>query len=122
VTVPDSLYQRLGGATGIARIVDDVMTAHLKNPIVKTRFENAKDLKRAKEMAVEFFCMGSGGLEQYTGKDMLTTHRGMNISEQEYLAVVDDIVGALDKHGIGNETKNEVIGILYSLKGDIIRV
>jgi len=117
-----SLYQRLGGANGIARLVDDVIDAHLTNPIVKTRFENIKDLDHAKKMAREFFCAGSGGPETYTGKDMLTAHKGMNISEQEYLAVMDDIVGAMKKHGLGEDTKKDVIAILYSLKGEIIRV
>jgi hemoglobin len=117
-----SLYQRLGGANGIARLVDDVIDAHLTNPIVKTRFENIKDLDHAKKMAREFFCAGSGGPETYTGKDMLTAHKGMNISEQEYLAVMDDIVGAMNKHKLDESTKNDVIAILYSLKGNIIRV
>jgi hemoglobin len=117
-----SLYQSLGGADGIARIVDDVMAAHLNNPVVKTRFENIKDLDRAKKMAREFFCAGSGGPESYTGKDMLAAHKGMNISEQEYLAATDDIVGALDKNGIAEDAKKDVIAILYSLKNNIIRV
>jgi hemoglobin len=117
-----TLYARLGGANGIARLVDDVMAAHLANPIVKTRFENIKDLERAKRMAREFFCAGAGGPETYTGKDMLAAHKGMNISEQEYLAATDDIVGAMEKHGLGEDTKKDVIAILYSLKGSIIRV
>ena len=117
-----TLYQRLGGTNGIARLVDDVMAAHQSNPVVKTRFENIKDLDRAKKMAREFFCAGAGGPETYTGKDMLTAHKGMNISEQEYLAVMDDIVGAMGKHGLGEDTKKDVISILYSLKDKIIRV
>jgi hemoglobin len=117
-----TLYQRLGEIDGIARIVDDVMAGHLANPVVKTRFENIKDLEHAKRMACEFFCAGTGGPQAYTGKDMLAAHKGMNISEQEYLAVVDDIVGALVKNQIDEATKNEVIAVLYSLKGDIIRV
>jgi hemoglobin len=117
-----TLYQRLGEADGIARLVNDVMAAHLVNPIVKTRFQTIKDMDRAKRMAREFFCAGSGGPEPYTGKDMLTAHRGMNISEQEYLAVTDDIVGTMDKHKFDEETKNDVIAILYALKGNIIRV
>jgi len=117
-----TLYQKLGGAAGIAGLVDDVMAAHLANPIVKTRFANIKDLDRAKKMAREFFCAGSGGPETYTGRDMLTTHKGMNISEQEYLAVTDDIVGAMEKHKLSEDTKKDVIAILYSLKGNIIRV
>jgi hemoglobin len=76
----------------------------------------------AKQMATEFFCAGSGGPEPYSGRDMLTTHKGMNISEQEYMAVMDDILGALAKNGIDQQTCNEVVAILYSLKGEIIRV
>ena len=117
-----TLYKRLGGADGIARLVDDVIAAHLENPIVKNRFENIKDMEHAKRMAREFFCAGSGGPESYTGKDMLAAHKGMNISEQEYLAVMDDIVGAMNKHELDEGTKNDVIAILYSLKGNIIRV
>lgn len=122
MTTATTLYQRLGGAKGIAKLVDDVMAAHLTNPVVKTRFANITDLDRAKEMARQFFCAGSGGPETYTGKDMLTAHKGMNISEQEYLAVTDDIVGAMNKNGIAEDAKKDVIAILYSLKGDIIRV
>lgn len=117
-----TLYQRLGGANGISRLVDDVMAAHLANPIVKPRFEAIKDIDHAKRMACEFFCAGSGGPESYTGKDMLAAHKGMNISEQEYLAVTDDIVGAMNKNKLDEGTKNDVIAILYSLKGNIIRV
>jgi hemoglobin len=97
-----TLYQRLGGATGIAKLVDDVMAAHMTNPLVKSRFENIKDMDR--------------------GKDMLAAHKGMNISEQEYLAAMDDIVGAMHKNGSSDDTKKDVIAILYSLKGNIIRV
>lgn len=117
-----TLYERLGGADGIARLVDDVIAAHLSNPLVKTRFENVKDLDHLRRKAREFFCAGAGGPEAYTGKSMLAAHKGMNISEQEYLAVTDDIVGALNKNGIAEDAKKDVIAILYSLKGEIIRV
>lgn len=117
-----TLYERLGGAAAITRLVNDAIDAHLKNPIVKTRFENAKDLEHAKRMGVLFFSAGSGGPEQYPGKDMVSAHRGMNISEQEYMAVVDDILGTMDKHKLGEDLKKEVLAILYSLKGQIIRV
>ncbi|UCH28419.1 MAG: group 1 truncated hemoglobin [Myxococcales bacterium] len=118
----ESLYERLGEAEGIDRIVDDVMAAHLRNPLVKTRYEAAEDIDHATKMAKEFFAAGSGGPDPYTGRDMLSTHKGMNISEQEFIAVVDDIMWALDKHGMTDETKKDVLAILYSLKGEIIRV
>jgi hemoglobin len=117
-----TLYQRLGEAKGIASIVDNFVAAHLENPIIKSRFDNVKDLEHAKRMAREFFCAGAGGPESYTGKDMLTAHKGMNISEQEYMAAMDDIVSAMNKHEVDEGSKNEVVAILYSLKDNIIRV
>jgi hemoglobin len=118
----NSLFDRLGGTAGIGRIVDDVMAAHLSNPLIKTRFENAKDLDRAGRMAKEFLAAGSGGTAAYTGKDMLAAHKGMNISEQEFLSATDDILGALEKNKVGDDVKKDVLAILYSLKETIIRV
>ena len=117
-----TLYERLGGYEGITRLVDDVMANHLKNPLIKTRFEASRDLDHAKRMAVDFFAAGSGGDVEYKGKNMLDAHRGMNISEQEYMAAIDDILAAIDSHGIDGATRTEVLGILYSLKEEIIRV
>ncbi|MEN8175854.1 MAG: group 1 truncated hemoglobin, partial [Pseudomonadota bacterium] len=96
-----TLYERLGGIEGITQLVDDAVDAHLSNPVVQTRFENAGDVEHAKRMSVEFFCAGSGGPQSYRGKDMLTAHKGMNISEQEFIAVVDDILGAMDRNKVG---------------------
>ena len=36
--------------------------------------------------------------------------------------IVDDVMWALDKHGMTGETKKDVLAILYSLKAEIIRV
>ena len=46
----------------------------------------------------------------------------MNINEQEYLAAMDDIIAAMAKNQVDEATRNEVIPILYSFKGDILRV
>lgn len=116
-----SLYERLGGADGISTIAKDTLDRHLVNPVVKTRFEN-RDHAKLVRLAAEFFGMGTGGPEQYTGRSMLETHKGMNISEQEFIAVVDDILAALDKNSIDAETRTEVLGILYSMKDEIVRV
>jgi hemoglobin len=121
-TETPTLYQRLGHAEGIARIVRDAMAAHLANPLIRSRFLAAKDLDRAERMAVEFFCAGSGGTEAYTGKDLLTAHTGMNVSEQEYMAAMDDIVGALRGNDVDERTQADVVAILYSLKSQVIRV
>lgn len=50
-----SLYERLGGAAGINALVDDIIAAHLENPLVGPRFKVIKDLDNAKSKAREFF-------------------------------------------------------------------
>ncbi len=117
-----TLYERLGGIEGITRLVDDAVDAHFANPLIKTRFENTRDVERAKRMSVEFFCAGSGGPQAYTGRDLVTTHKGMNISEQEFIAAVDDILSAMDKNHLADDVKKDVLAVLYSLKGQVIRV
>jgi hemoglobin len=116
-----SLYERLGGGAGISAIVEDIMAAHLANPVVSPRFQNIKDLEQSKRMAREFFCAGAGGPEKYTGKDMRTAHRGMNVSEQEYLAAMDDIMTVLGRHKIEDTAQKDVLAILYAFKGEIVR-
>ncbi|MBW3623735.1 MAG: group 1 truncated hemoglobin [Armatimonadetes bacterium] len=117
----ESLYERLGGAEHIRDIVSDAIDLHLKNPVIAPRFQNS-DVNRLKQVAHEFFCAGAGGSECYSGREMREAHRGMNINEQEYLATMDDLVQAMEKHGVAPREKNEVIAILYSLKDDILHV
>ncbi len=119
-----SLFERLGGTDGITRIVDDVIDTHMSNPAVSARFLPYKDepekLAAIKQHSVDFFSEGSGGPARYSGRDMPTAHKGMNISAGEYMNVIDDIFVALDKNSIDEETKKDVLHILWSLKGMII--
>jgi hemoglobin len=121
-----TLYERLGEINGITKLVDDVVNIHMTNPSVSPRFLPLKDqpehLKIIKQHTVNFFCAGSGGPQEYKGRDMESTHKGMNISEQEFLAVVDDIMEAMDINNHQEEDKKDVLAILYSLKEGVIRL
>ncbi|HMB62891.1 MAG TPA: group 1 truncated hemoglobin [Eudoraea sp.] len=119
-----TLFERLGGTQGISLIVDDTVEAHMNNLAINARFlpykEQPERLAILKKHTVDFFSAGSGGQVAYTGRDMVTTHTGMNISPEEYMHVVDDIFLALDKNDVTQETKKDVLAILWSLKGMII--
>lgn len=117
-----SLYERLGSYAGITAIVEDVIAAHLASPVVGARFRKVKDIEHAKRMARDFFCAGAGGPEKYAGKDMRTAHQGMNVNEQEFEAVVDDIVTVLRRHAIDDKTQQDVLAILNGFKGEIVGV
>ena len=118
------LFERLGGTQGITAIVDDVVEVHMNNPAICARFlpykEQPERLASIKRHSVDFFSAGSGGPVVYSGRDMPATHKGMNISPAEYMYVVDDILMVLGKHNIDEESKKEVLAILWSLKEMII--
>ena len=124
--IQQTLYQRLGGAKGIASLVDDILEAHMRNPVIKARFlpylETPERLNQSKKHLCDFLGSGCGGTEKYTGRDMRSAHRGMNISEAEYMATIDDILKTMEEHGLDEPTRKDVLAITYSLKGDIIRV
>jgi len=118
----DSLYERLGSTEGITQIASDLVDIHMQNPVVSARYADS-DVAAVKNGAATFFISGTGGpADAYKGKDMLETHKGMDISDEEFIAVLDDAMVALDKNGIDQRTKEEVLFVLYSMKGDIIRV
>jgi hemoglobin len=73
-----------------------------------------------KKNTVDFFSAGSGGPVAYSGRDMPTTHKGMNINPAEYLCAMDDIMSVLEKHKIDEDSKKDVLFFLLSLKEMII--
>jgi len=46
----------------------------------------------------------------------------MNISAHEFMAVLDDALEALQKNNIGQREQEEVLYVLYSMRGDIVLV
>jgi len=121
-----TLYERLGGAAGIERLVHEIVEAHMRNPLIKPRFlpyrEEPERLAKIKQHLCTFFAAGAGGPDAYEGRSMPEAHRGMNISEAEYMAATDDILATMESLGHDAAARNEVLAIVYSLKGEIMRV
>ena len=121
-----SLYERLGRTEGINALVDTIVASHLANPVIAQRYlplsQEPERMAVVKQHLCNFLESGAGGGAQYTGKSMPDAHRGMNISGEEYLAAVDDIMGALNTHGMDEATKKDVLAIVYGLKPTVVRL
>lgn len=118
-----SLFERLGGSPGIVALVDDIVAMHMENPRIGPRFRpylETEKLAVTKQHLCAFLEAGSGGPAPYAGRSMEDAHRGMNISETEYVAALDDILAALRKNSIDEQTQKDVLAIAYSLKDDIL--
>jgi hemoglobin len=119
---PISLYKRLGGREGIKLVVDDFVALLVADSRVNARFRDMKtpDVERLKTNAADQVCEATGGPCSYLGRDMKTVHRGMNITEAEWNATVENLVKALDKNNVSANAKQELLGALGPMKKDIV--
>jgi hemoglobin len=119
-----SLYDRLGGKTAITAVVDEFVSRVAADTRINGFFaQTAADparLKKFKGNLVDQICQASGGPCKYMGKDMKTAHMGMGISTGDFNALVEDLVGALDKFKVGQHEKDQLLGALGPMKSDIV--
>lgn len=119
-----SLYQRLGGKPAITAVVDEFVARVAADKRINSFFAaTAADPKRLagfKMKLVDQICEASGGPCRYTGKDMKSAHAGMNVSAADFNALVEDLVGALDRYKVAEADKKVLLGVLGPMQGDIV--
>jgi hemoglobin len=118
--VTESLFQRLGGAAGIAAIVDEAVDRHAANPVLAPRFLG-QDLPQLKTLGVTFLSVASGGPPLHESRATTVAPTGMRFSEDEVDAVIVDIAAALVEQGARAAEVGEVIGLYRALKGEALR-
>ena len=121
-----SLYDRLGGKKAIDMVVSDFVDTvgsdqRIKNQKVAERLA-AIDINNLKRLVSDQVCMAAGGPCTYTGRDMKTTHKGLEITEAEWGYVVDDLVKTLNKYKVPDKEQQELLALLGPMKGDIVEV
>jgi len=114
-----SLYDRLGGKPAITAVVDD-FTARVAADRRINRFFANTDVPAFKAKLVDQICEASGGPCKYTGKDMKTAHAGMGVTDDDFNALVGDLVATLDKFKVPEKEKGELLGVLGPMKKDIV--
>ena len=114
-----SLYDRLGGKGAIQAVVEDFIGNVAGDGRINKRFANA-DIPRLKTKLVEQICEASGGPCTYTGASMVDAHRGMNVTDAEFTALVEDLVRSLDKFKVPAQEKGELLTALGGMKPQIV--
>ena len=113
------LYDRLGGKPAIQAVVNDFIGNVAADRRINERFAKA-DIPRLKMMLVDQICQASGGPCKYTGASMIDSHKGMNITDGEFTALVEDLIKSLDKFKVPAQEKNELLGALGGMKPQIV--
>ncbi len=117
-----SLYHRLGGYDVIAAVTDDFVGRLATDPQLNRFFTglSVDSQKKLRQHVVDFLCNATGGPCLYTGRDMKTAHTGLGITETDWDSSVKHLVATLDKFKVPEKEKNEVLGAISGLKGDIV--
>lgn len=114
-----SLYERLGKKEAITAVVDDFVGRVANDGRINGKFANA-NIPHLKAMLVEQICAASGGPCTYTGRDMKAAHTGMAITNEQFDALVGDLVTTLNKFNVPEREKKELLGALGPMRKDIV--
>jgi hemoglobin len=116
-----TLYERLGGKTAITAVIDDFVARCAADPRINGKFART-DIPRLKASLIDQVCEATGGPCTYSARDMRTTHDGMAVTAGEFDALVADLVATLDRFSVPQAEKNELLGALAPMRGDIVEV
>ncbi|MGJ7459029.1 group I truncated hemoglobin [Halomonas sp. MA07-2] len=117
----ESLYTRLGGEAGITDIVEDFTLRLADDPEIVIFFANSNiDLFVAS--LKEQLCDIANGPCRYEGPPMDRAHQHMGLTDAHFNAVVQHMQDALIHQEVPVGARNQLLGRLARLHGDIMRL
>jgi len=120
-----SLYDRLGGLYNIAVVVDDFIDRVMGDPKLNAnpRVDEAHHRvspQGFKYYVTEMLCWAAGGPQTYSGRTMGDTHRHLMITDEEWVAFMEDLQQSLDRFEVPQPEQDEVKAIVESTKEAIV--
>jgi len=119
-----TLYERLGGYDAIAAVADTLLP-RLENDTQLGRFwanRGNDGIAREKQLLIDYLCSNAGGPMLYTGRDMLTSHRGMGITESDWQIFIGHIKATLAEFQVPQQEQADVLAFIDSTRADIVGV
>lgn len=113
------LYDRLGGAQGVAAIADTLIDRVAADPKLGRSFHDS-NLNRIKRLLAEQICELSGGPCRYSGDSMKEVHAGHHISEAEFYGMVADLRAVLKERQVSQGATNQLLRLLAPMKRDVV--
>jgi len=117
-----TLYERLGGYDAISAVADNLLP-RLQADAQLGRFwqhRGEDGVRREKQLLVDFLCSSAGGPLYYTGRDMKTSHKGMQITENDWSAFLTHLNATLDAFAVPQAERDDVLAFVESTKSDIV--
>jgi hemoglobin len=134
-----TLFDRLGGQTGINAIIEDWIPRALSDPRVNwerigvtrggfsvhrsqsvTWNATPDNVKKLKFHLAQFMALATGGPMQYDGKEMHQAHANLHIANDEFDAAVGDLKATLDRLQVPNKEQKELLSIVESTRPQVV--
>jgi hemoglobin len=114
-----SLYRELGGTEGITHVVDIFLARVDKDLRINLFFEKT-DHKDLRDLVIAQFCEASGGPCKYIGRSMEESHSGLNLTDADFNAFVEDLVLSLDEVKVPKTTQDKLLALLGPMKPQVV--
>ena len=113
-----TLFQRLGGPSAVADIVEDMYRRVLEDPELAPFFANVS-LERVKRMQFQFIASALDGPVEYTGAELNAIHRGRGITAHHFAIFCGHFADALEARGADPHDVDNALGRLATYKDKI---
>jgi len=115
----DAFYRELGGTEGITKVVDAFFRRLNNDARINTLFRTVdhNDLRR---LVIEQLCEATGGPCKYTGRSMEEAHSGLNLTNADFDAFVEDLKGAMTDCKVPYASQQKLIGMLAPMRPQVV--
>jgi len=122
MSATDSLYSRLGGYDAIAAVTENLLPRLMQDPQLGRFWAHRGEdgIKREKQLLVNFLCTSAGGPMIYTGRDMPTSHKGMQISSSDWEIFIGHLKSCLESFQVPDQERGEVLAFIDRTRAEIV--
>jgi hemoglobin len=113
------VLEQFGGEAGLTALMDTFMAGLVADPRTGPFFANS-DQVRVKRQLVEQFCVILGGDCTYTGRDMKSSHRDLQIGRGDFNALVEVLQVAMNQHDVPFSAQNKLLAKLAPMHREIV--
>ena len=114
-----TLYDDLGGKSGVDKLVDASVDNYLADPRIKDVFSES-NIDRIRAELKDQFCQLAGGPCLYKGHDMVAAHKGLHLTNANFNALVEDLQDAMTKCDIPFATQNRLLALLAPMQHQVV--
>ena len=116
---PETLYDKLGGNSGVTTIVSGTLDYTLKDDRIAHTFENS-NVPRVEKLLIEQICELTDGPCIYSGQTMERSHRGLALTSLHFNALVENMQKAMNDNDVPFSTQNKLLTRLAPMHRDIV--